>query len=372
MSRGRKFYEVLGVPASASKEDIKKAYKKRAMECHPDKGGDPEEFKAISSAYDVLKDDQARAKYDHLGDEGFTAAGGANGGGGGGGDPHNFPFGGMDPHSVFEQMFGGMGGMHGNPFGGMHGGPGGPGGPAPPHRCNDHVHTVRMTLAEAFAGVSKTVRVNIKKECMQCRSTCHVCQGRGQITDMRRMGFMTQVMTRPCDACQGSGQQCAPKAGCHECKGTGSNTVDHKLDVVFPAGVADKHRVVFKGMGEQPKRKQDAAGNLIFEAAIMPDAHFTREGNDLVFRPTLTLGESLMGMELLIPHFGGDIVLNTAETFGIVKEGQTYVIPRKGMTAAGALKIICRVQYPPETKKLTATERELLGNALNKLGLYNL
>lgn len=371
MSRGHKFYEVLGVPASASKDEIKKAYKKRAMECHPDKGGDPEEFKAISSAYEVLKDDDARAKYDHLGDDGFAAA---NNGGGGGGPDGPFPFGGMDPQSMFEQMFGGMGGMHGgfNPFSSMHGGHGGHGGPAPARRCNDHLHTVRMTLADAYAGVTKTVRVNIKKECMKCRDTCHVCQGRGQITDMRRMGFMTQVMTRPCDVCQGSGQQCTPKAGCPECKGAGSNTVDHKLDVVFPAGVADKHRVIFKGMGEQPKRKQDAAGNLIFEVAILPDAQFTREGNDLVYRSYIGIGESLVGVDLVVPHYGGDIALNTADLFGIVKEGQTYVIPRKGMTAAGSLKIIFKVQYPPESKKLTAVEREMLGNTLAKLGLYNL
>jgi DnaJ homolog subfamily A member 2 len=345
-----KFYDVLGISRSASKDEIKRAFKKKAMTCHPDKGGDPDTFKELGEAYEVLSDDEKRARYDQLGDEGFSAQGG--------GGPEMDPFGAA---SIFEQMFGG-GGMPFafDPFGGMAGQQRGP------HKCNDHLHGVRLTLADAFTGINKTVRVNITKQCSKCRESCHVCQGRGTITDMRRMGFMTQVSTRPCDKCQGSGFQVAAKAGCQECKGTGSSTVEHKLEINFPPGVANKHRVVFKGMGEQPTRPDDVPGNLIFEVTILPDAHFQREGNDLIYKTQVTLRESLTGKDIVIPHFGGDITVNTFDMWGVIKEGQTYSLPKKGIIPSGNLNILFTVNYP-SGKKMSQEDRESLHSILRKL-----
>jgi DnaJ family protein A protein 2 len=338
-----KFYEALGVSRGASKDEIKRAFKKKAMQCHPDKGGDPEAFKQVGEAYEVLSDDETRARYDQLGDEGFSAPPGG---------PGMDPFSAFGGANIFEQMFGGAF----DPFGAA-GMPRGGG----PQKCSDHLHTVKISLADAFTGINKSVRVNITKQCTKCREMCHTCQGRGTITDMRRMGFMTQVSTRPCDKCQGSGQTVAPKPGCAECKGAGANTKEHKLEINFPPGVANKHRVIFKGMGEQPTRPDDVPGNLIFEVAIMPDAHFQREGNDLIYKAEITLLESLVGKYMVIPHFGGDISINTMDTWGFIKEGQTYSIPKKGIVPAGSLNLQFTVRYPAASKgKITADDQNAL------------
>jgi len=224
-----KLYEVLGIGKDASKEDIKRAYKTQAIKHHPDKNGDPEKFKEISNAYQILSDDEKRAQYDRFGDAGLDQMNGGSGG-----------FETVDPRHIFEQFFGGgMGGGHAgfhfDIFQDMFGG----GGPQRNSRIkrNDHMHTIRINLAEAYHGAQKNIRISLQKTCFKCKDTCNACQGKGMITDMRRMGFITQMMQRPCDVCRGAGMIIKGKEGCNECGGKGNYQTEEKVDIQIPRGV---------------------------------------------------------------------------------------------------------------------------------------
>lgn len=337
-----KYYELLGVSQSSSKDEIKKAYKKLAIQMHPDKGGDPEKFKEVSNAYSVLSDDEKRRQYDQLGDEGFENSGG---------QPH------MNPHDIFEQFFGGGGGF---PFGfNMHTGPVGP------QKRNSHIHTMNITMDDAFHGIKKSVRVNLTKLCPKCKDMCHACQGKGHIMDMRRMGFLTQMMQRPCDACNGSGYVSKGKLGCVECTGSGTLKEDHKLDINIPAGVESGHAIVFNGLGEQANSPNEISGDLVFQVNVQNHPFFQRQGNDLVYTEKITLKESICGKDVKIRHFTGNIDLNTSE-YGVVQPNKPYIIKGKGMPG-GDLQVLFNVVYP--TMKLSESEREAIREAMNKASL---
>jgi len=335
-----KHYDVLGVPHDASKDEIKKAYKKLAVQLHPDKGGDPEKFKELANAYDVLSDDEKRNQYDQLGDEGFQSAGQ--------GGMHE-----VDPHSIFEQLFGGMpfGGM---PFGfNMHMNTGGP------CRKNDHIHPLNISLEDAYKGLHKNIKVSLTNLCKRCKEQCYACQGQGHVMDMKRMGFITQMMQRPCNVCQTSGFIAKGKANCDECKGNGTMKDEHKLDLAIPAGVKDGFLIRFKGLGEQPVNPNDIPGDLIFEVRVQSDANFTREGDDLVYKVPITFTETVTGKEFVIPHFSGVMHMNSSE-FGIVQPNKAYVVRGKGMPG-GNLVLVFDVRYP--NKKLNFEDRQ----AINKM-----
>lgn len=347
-----KLYEALGVTKDASADDIRKAYRKAAITHHPDKGGDPEKFKEISNAYQVLSDEEKRRRYDDLGDEGYSASGGSG--------MSDF---GMNPHDLFEQLFRGGGG--GFPFhfdfgfgdGGHHRGP---------SKRKDHNHTINISLADAYHGTQKVLRVGLKKPCTKCRNQCYTCQGRGTITDMRRMGFMTQMMTRACDACNGSG---AVAKGCNECQQRGHVMDEKKIDVKVPPGVQTGHRFVISGMGEQALSDNEIAGDLVIEIFVQPDPNFQRQGQDLVFTAKLTLAESIVGKMITIPHFGGDIVISL-EDYGIVQPHKSYVIPNKGMPTNGNLILLFQIDYTKK-QQLTETDRSMLRTAFITCGMLD-
>lgn len=356
-----KFYDLLGVAQGASPDEIKKAYKKAAFQNHPDKGGDPEKFKEIGAAYSVLSDENERGAYDQLGDAGWEqrAAGGGGGPGGGGGHGGGFA------DDMFAQMFHGMGGGA-FPFGGGMG-PGPGAGADVPMRRSNHVHGLRISLADAYNGVHKTVKVSLNKCCLRCQETCYACQGRGIITDMRRMGFMTQLSQRPCDNCKATGRVVKGREGCGECGGRGSYSDDRKLDVHLPPGIAHRSAIVFNGLGEQPLKPGDTAGDLIFEVHIMDDAVFKREGADLVMSVPVTFSESVLGKSVRVPHFAGEFVVDTNAEFGVVAPGEAYgayVVPGKGMPRGeagkfGDLKLMFRVGEYPQ-KEWTAAQKAAL------------
>jgi DnaJ family protein A protein 2 len=347
-----KFYDVLGIPKGSSKEDIKKAYKKMAIQMHPDKGGDPEKFKEVANAYQVLSDDDKRARYDQFGDEGFAE----NDGGG-----HGFH--GVDPHAIFEQFFGGGGGF---PFGGM----GGFGFDVHPHhagppRKQDHVHPFRITLEDAYKGVQKTLKVSLNKICSKCKEQCYACQGKGHVMDMRRMGFLTQMMQRACGTCNGAGFIAKGKSGCKECNGGGSFKEEHKIDLNLPAGVHHGHHCVFKGLGEQALSPGEVSGDLVFEVHVQNDPNFQRQGNDLIFTVPISLSETIVGKEVNVPHFSGAFSLNTSE-FGVVQPNKPYVVKGKGMPG-GNLVILFHINYP--SVKLTKEDRDKIKALLESVGL---
>lgn len=348
-------YEDLGLQFGASSDEIKKAYRKLALSTHPDRGGDPEKFKKISNAYQILSDEQKRGLYDQVGDEQFQDANA--------GMQHHGGMGGIDPEILFQNIFSqfdfGGGGHH--PFGG---------GPPPPKRRNDHVHHIKMTLAEAFHGTRKNVRISLQKSCLSscCSQTCFRCQGRGSITDMRRMGFMTQMMTRPCDGCQATGKILKPVPDCSECKGKGKYTTDVAYELHIPNAVSTGHRIVCQGYGEQPQIAGEIAGDLIIEIIIHGDTNFQRQGNDLVHTVKLSFAESIIGKNIVVPHFEKPIELFTAD-YGVLQPNKPYIIQGKGMTKDSNLILLFQIDYP--TRIFTEEERTQLQGFFEQTGLWS-
>jgi DnaJ homolog subfamily A member 2 len=353
-----KLYDQLGLARGASKEDIKRAYKALAIQHHPDKGGDPEKFKEISNAYQVLNDDEKRARYDQVGDAGMDSMAGHPGG---------FEAS-MDPRHIFEQFFGGGGGgFHFDMFGrGDHFEQ------ARPARRGDQLHTMRVPLRDAFHGLVKTIRINLQKTCMRCKEVCHACQGRGSITVMRRMGPFTQMMTQPCDVCKGSGQITRGKEDCPDCKGKGTFTEEKKLEIEIPKGVSSGYQIRVPGCGEQARSPDETPGDLILQFMVQEDPHFQRNGHDLFYRTKLTFAETILGKNIVIPHFAGDMQLDTSR-FGVIQPEKAYTIEGKGMPMEssgkhyGKLHVIFQVDYP--TVKWTEEQKEVWKVCLNTVGL---
>jgi DnaJ-class molecular chaperone len=342
-----KYYDVLGVQKGCSKDDIRRAYKKLAVQMHPDKGGDPEKFKELANAYDVLSDDNKRNQYDQLGDTMFHESGG------GAGHPGGFP-GGIDPQSIFEQFFGGGGGgFH------FHRGP------PMQVKKNDHNHEIGISLSDAYHGVQKTVKVCISKMCRACRETCNACQGKGSVMDMRRMGFLTQMMERPCDACDMTGFTVKPKQGCGECSGHGHTKTDNRIELQIPPGVQHGHTMVIPGLGDQALRDNEISGDLVFHIHVQKDPVFVRQGNNLVMNIPVSFVETMVGKEVNVPHFAGSFTVHTAD-FGVVQPDHVYKVQGKGMPN-GDLHMVFKVAYP--SKKLSQEERDTLQAVCKKVGL---
>lgn len=167
-------YEVLGLTKDASQDEVKKAYRKLAREHHPDKGGDPEKFKKVQEAYEVLSDPEKRENFDRFGTP-------------------DAPPQGPNPNDIFAQMFGGA-------FGGPRG----------PVRRSDHNHNLKITLEDAYRGLTRTFKVTLSKPCFACRKQCSQCRGRGSV--QIQMGPM--AFSQPCPSCGGQG---GGSSGCQEC-----------------------------------------------------------------------------------------------------------------------------------------------------------
>lgn len=349
---GYKLYDLLSVPKNASMDDIKKAYKKLAVQHHPDKGGDPEKFKEIANAYQILSDEEQRKRYDMLGDEQFEQSG-------------NMPTH-VDPSAIFEQFFG-RGGF--DPFGSMFGG-GSPFGfhqqqSRGPRKCRNVRHVIHITNKDAYFGCEKHIKLTLQKKCLSCVDTCNACQGRGEITEMQRMGPFTSMMTRACGQCQGSGQTPKAKQTCTNCKGACETREEKIIDLNIPQGVETGNQILGSGLGEQPQQAGDIAGDLIFEILVQPDKAFERRGLDLVHRIGIDFKDSILGKSIIIPHYDGPYELNTSK-FGILQPNKEYSISDKGMMKdkqKGKLIVIFDINYPK--KVLTDKDKELFSNAFN-------
>ena len=342
-----KLYDILGVDKNASTDDIRRAYKKLAVQNHPDKGGDEGKFKEISAAYEILSDDEKRNQYNQIGDAGLASGGMQNAGAG-------HP--GFNPHDIFQQMFGG-----GDPFGGggfhhhfnMHGGHGN-------HqhiRRNDNMHEIRISLADAFTGVKKSIKIILTKTCCKCKATCSDCQGVGMITEMHRVAIFTQMINRPCGRCGGSGSISKARKDCSECAGKCTYTVDKKQDIDIHKAVTNGYEFRLTGLGEQIQSSKETPGDLVLKIIIEEDKHFIRQDNDLIYKLNITFVESVTGKDISIPHFAGDIHMNI-DRFGVIEPGKNYIIHGKGMTNNSNLIIIFNIKYPK--KALSSDQRKQL------------
>lgn len=342
----RDCYEVLGVGRDATDDDLKKAYRKLAMQYHPDRnhGDDKAEgrFKEISEAYEILKDGEKRAAYDRYGHAAFE-----NGGGGGGGSPFGQGGGFED---IFEEMFGRFGGRSG--------------GRQNSGRGADLRQEVHITLEEAFAGVKKTVRVPSSVQCEACTGsgaeggsasaqTCGTCRGAGKVR--AQQGFF--LIERTCPTCSGSGK--IIKNPCKICHGAGRVQRDRTLNVSVPAGVEDGTRIRLTGEGEAGLRGAPA-GDLYVDVGVQSHPIFQREGPNIMVRVPLRMTQAALGASVEVPSIDGG--RSAVKIPAGTQTGDNFRLRGKGFSVLrSAARGDMYVQVVVETPlHLSAKQRELL------------
>lgn len=338
------FYELLGVSRDADGATIKSAYRKLAMKHHPDRNPGCTEsentFKAVSAAYEVLKDPQKRAAYDRYGHSAFQQAG--QGGGQPGAD-----FG--DIGDIFETIFGG--------------GFGGGGGRARPRRGADLRYDMQIDLEDAFHGKSTEIEIEVSQNCDTCHGsgatpgtqarTCNLCGGQGKVR--AKQGFF--VVERPCPNCHGSGAVISTP--CRDCRGEGSVDVAQKLEVDIPPGVDTGTRIRLSGKGEAGPGGAPS-GDLYIFVHVKPHSIFQREGTTLATRVPISLTKASLGGSIDIPNLDGETA--TIEIPAGIQSGKQLRQRGAGMPVLqgrgrGDLVIEVAVETPT---KLSKEQRALL------------
>lgn len=345
------YYELLGVQRGAGADDIKKAYRKLAMQHHPDKnhGNKAAEakFKEINEAYEVLRDDQRRAAYDRFGHAAFEQNGGPGGMGGFGGFDFAAGFG-----DIFEEMFGEILG-------------GGRRGARQQHspRGADLRYDLTVTLEEAFHGAEKTIKIFTHTACPDCKGmgtapgtspvTCSTCEGHGRVR--AQQGFFT--IERTCPTCQGEGR--VIKDPCKNCLGVGRVRKERTLAVAVPPGVEDGTRIRLAGEGEAGQHG-GAAGDLYVILNVSPHTLFQREGANLFCRVPIPMTLAALGGTINVPTIEGTTTEMKVDSG--VQSGHQVRIKHKGMSvlrsqSRGDLYVELMVETPVH---LTKRQKELL------------
>lgn len=357
------FYTILGLDINnnPSQQEIKNAYKKKAIENHPDKNKDNQEkaelFKEISNAYSVLSDENKKRVYDQVGDDYKEQEQGQ-------GNGHNgFGAGFANHDEILQHLFGRRGN---NPFEGF-----GFGGEEKMNKCKTIKKIINISLDEVYSGVNKNIKISITKYCSNCLKTCENCNGEGMVKQVRNLGPFTQIFTANCDICQGKGNMITGKKTCETCKGKGEYVKEVNAQLNLPSGINDGYTTYFMGMGEQATNNKQKPGDLLIEIKVNTHNIFTRKNNDLYYNCEISFIESLIGRDIKIPYFKEEFSLNT-DIFGIVYPEKDYMIAGKGLpfensTQKGNMFINFIINYPKIKNKEKILE---LQNAINEV-YYN-
>jgi molecular chaperone DnaJ len=348
----RDYYDVLGASKGASADELKKAYRKKAKELHPDRNSDnpnaEAQFKEINEAYDVLKDADKKAAYDRYGHAAFE-------GGMGGGRPGGGFHGGSDFSSAFSDVFDDL-------FGDFMGGGRG-GGRQRSTRGADLRYNMRISLEEAFSGAQKTISVPTSVQCNACTgtgaeggsepATCPTCSGMGKVRATQ--GFFT--VERTCPTCSGAGQ--IIKNPCKSCSGQGRTEKDRALSVNIPAGVETGTRIRLSGEGEAGLRG-GPAGDLYIFIEVAPHEIFQREGTNLFCRVPVSMAAAALGGDIEVPTIDGG--RSRVKVPAGSQSGRQMRLRSKGMPAVrssqvGDMFIELAVETPVN---LTSRQKELL------------
>ena len=359
MAEKRDYYEVLGVEKSADADTIKKAYRKAAIKYHPDKNpGDKEaeeKFKEAAEAYDVLSNEEKRARYDRFGHEGMN--GGAAGGGFGG-----FSGGGFSMEDIFEQF----GDIFGGAFGGFGGFGGGGRSRTRKNRGSDIRVTVKLSLKEVSEGVTKKLKINKTVACEKCGgtgakdssayATCTKCGGSGYVITVQNSFFGRMQTQSVCPDCQGAGRIIKDK--CDKCNGEGTERGQEVIEVNIPAGVAHGMALTVRGRGNAARQGGDN-GDLIVVIEEEPNKELRRDGRDLVHNLNITVTTALLGGEVEIPTIDGRVRIKIAPG---THAGKILRLRGKGLPdvngyGRGDIVVVVDVTFPDE---LTKEERKLV------------
>ncbi len=295
----RDYYEILGVARNADADTIKKAYRKLALQYHPDRNNGSKEaeerFKEATEAYEILRDAEKRSAYDRFGHAGVRGAGA-----GGGFSGFNF----ADALDIFMRDFGGFG--MGDIFGGGHQRRSGP------RRGADLRVRLPLTLAEVATGTKKTIKLQVNEPCSGCGGTgaakgaqpvrCTTCGGTGELRRVQR-SFLGQVVSvSPCPTCGGEGQRIENL--CDQCNGRGVQPQEKTVEVEVPAGVSSGDYLTLRAQGNAGPRGA-GRGDILVVMDVEEDERFVREGNDLIYELPITFTQAALGSEVEVPTVGG-------------------------------------------------------------------
>lgn len=349
----RDYYEVLGVKKDASADEIKKAFRKAAIEHHPDRGGDETKFKEVNEAYEVLKDTSKRQRYDQFGHAGVGGNGGAGGnpfaGFGGQGQEMHFDFGDLGLGDIFNSFFSGGGQQRGERQA----------------RGNDVETRIDLTFEQAVFGTEVALSLNIDDTCEHCKGTtaepgyelkkCDTCGGSGQVVTQTRTIFGNIQQAVPCPTCQGTGK--VPEKVCTVCHGKGTTKTSQKVDLKIPAGIDDGATIRLREHGEAiangPK------GDLYVNIRVKSHKKFTREGDLILSEEHIGMVDAALGTEIEVETVDGPVTMKipagtqSGSDFKLSNHG----VPHMRGKSRGAHIVTIIVDTPT---KLTKKQKEVL------------
>jgi molecular chaperone DnaJ len=361
MAEKRDYYEVLGVQRNASKDEIKDAYRKLAMQYHPDRNKAPdaeEKFKEISEAYAVLSDDEKRQQYDVLGHAGFDQR-----------YSREDIFRGADFDSIFRDLGFGFGDIFRYFFGGGFGGGFG----ERINRGQDLVYDLEITLEEAARGTEKEMEIPRTEKCDVCNGsgaspgtsprTCPRCNGAGKVQHMRKSSFAMYVQVTSCPTCRGKGTLI--DSPCKNCHGTGLVKKRRKISVKVPVGIDEGYQLRLRGEGEMAPNG-GSPGDLYVLVHIVPHEFLVREGDDLLYVLMIGYPQAALGAEVSVPTLEGP---TTVKIHPGTQPGEVIRLKGKGMPrfrgyGKGDLLVRVGISVP---KKLTPQQRTLLEQLTKEL-----
>lgn len=312
------YYKILGINQNASEEEIKQAYRKLARTHHPDKGGDKDKFQKIQEAYEMLTNPDKKINYNNHQ------------------NAHNFSFN-FNNHSFFD--FHNQHHQHHQQNNGKN-----------KIQKKDFIYNFNIKLKDVYFGINKKLKLSRKIKCSKCVEMCDNCDGNGVCTKSVNMGPFQQIITQNCSNCSSSGI-IKKNTECDLCE-NGEITESNVVEINVPIGVEDKKQIIFKGWGEQARNKNELSGNFLVIINIEKDDLFEKKQKDLIFTVELSLKESLIGKQIIIPHFSEDLHLNTSG-FGIINPNIQYTIFNKGLRDTndkhGQLHLRFKINYPSKT-----------------------
>ena len=351
MAEKRDYYEVLGLQKGATADEIKKAYRKLAKENHPDlHPGDKaceERFKEVNEAYEVLSDDDKRAKYDQYGHAAFDPSAGFGGGAGFGG------FGGFSDFGDLGDIFGDIFG-----FGGRN--------PNAPRKGDNIRVQLNVSFEEAAFGCKKEVTVGRVEQCPDCKGNgcapgttpevCPDCKGTGSVRTTQRTPFGMAQSTAPCSKCRGTGK--IIHQPCPTCRGMGNIRKQHKISVSVPAGIDDGQTISLRGQGNSGANG-GPQGDMLVTIIVRPHARFERDGSSVLLEQEISYAQAALGAEIEVPTLDGKVKLTIPEgtqpdaVFRMRGKGIPYL---RG-SGRGDQFVTIRIAVP---KNLTSAQKELL------------
>jgi len=340
------YYDRLGVSPGVDEASLKKAYRKKALQLHPDKNpAGAEEFKAVSEAYDVLSNPEKRELYDQYGKKGLEGGGG---------------MGGMDPGDLFSQLFGGAGMFGGRTRTG-------------PRKGRDLQHHLKVSLEELYVG--KTTKVALQKHvlCSKCEGrgvmkpgvvkSCLDCKGSGVKTIYRQMGPMVQQLQQTCTECEGAGEIINPKDRCKSCDGNKVVKERKVLEVHIDKGMRDGQRITFRGEADQAPNTTPGDVEIIIDEK--PHPVFKRKEDDLIAEVEIDLVTALTGGVIPIEHFDSRALLIQVAPGEVIKPNAIKLVPGFGMPSVryhnpGDLILSIKVSFPDSIPPEACPARQAL------------